>query len=281
MYTHSLTYTYDNYTNTGIQFTLAATRNIFLQLGVSDGSETALWEAGQQLPNLYVLAGNSDPIYPGKTFRRDPGNQPSLTACARFQSDSANDNIYFCADSINHGQYGYNNLQWYGLTYYHRFNDKWHISFESWHIQENGVPNVNNPQAAAIVAGGGTPFSPQFVPFNAPNGAQCHRINQLTCNAPEQSAVFYLNYSPRPLDNFSLRGEVFDDIVGQRTGTANTYYEAAIGWQHWLSPQIEMRPEVTWYHAANQDAFNGNSNIGIAPDRKTEVVASGDIILHF
>jgi hypothetical protein len=281
MYTHSLTYSFDNYTNTGIQFTLAATKNIFLQLGLTDGTETPIWEAGKQLPNLYVRAGNSDPLYPGTTFRKDPGNQPSVTACARFQSDTARDDLYLCADANNKGNYGYNNLQWLGLTYYHRFNDKWHISFEAWHIQENGVPNVNNPEAAAIVAGGGTPFSPQFIPFNAPDGAQCHNVNQLVCNAPEQSAVFYLNYSPRPLDNFSLRGEVFDDIVGQRTGTANTYYEAAVGWQHWLSPQIEMRPEITWYHAANQDAFNGNSNAGIAPDRKTQVVASGDIIVHF
>jgi hypothetical protein len=281
MYTHSMTYTYDNYTNTGIQTTLAVTKNIFLQLGLSDGSETALWNAGRQLPNLYVLAGNADPLYPGKVFRKDPGNQPSLTACLRIQSNSARDNIYLCADSINKGTYGYNNLQWYGLTYYHKFNDHWHISIESWHIQENGVPNTNNPVTNAIIAGGGTPFSPQYMPFNSPNGAQCRNPSVLTCNAPEQSAVFYLNYSPNPLDNFSLRGEVFDDIVGQRTGFANTYYEWALGWQHWLSPQIELRPEVTYYHAANQDAFDGNSNLGIAPTKRTAVIGAGDIIWHF
>jgi hypothetical protein len=83
------------------------------------------------------------------------------------------------------------------------------------------------------------------------------------------------------LNNFSLRGEVLDDIVGQRTGTATTYYEAALGWQHWLSPQIELRPEIAWYHSANAPAFNGNSDLGVAPDKKTEVVASGDIIVHF
>jgi hypothetical protein len=281
MYTHSMTYTFDNYTNTGVQVTLAATKNIFLQLGVNVGSDTAAWNAGRQLPNLYVLAGNPDPLYPGKTFRKDPGNQPSVTACARFQSDSAHDNLYLCADAINKGTYGYNNLQWLGVTYYHRFNDHWHISMEAWHMQEDGVPNVNNPATLAIIAGGGTPFSPQYVPFNAPNGAQCRNPAALTCNAPEQSAVFYLNYSPRPLDNFSLRGEVFDDIVGQRTGFANTYYEAALGWQHWLSPQIELRPEITYYHAANQDAFDGNSNLGIAPTKRTAVIGSGDIIWHF
>ena len=34
MYTHSMTYTFDNYTNTGIQTTLAVTKNWMLQLGV-------------------------------------------------------------------------------------------------------------------------------------------------------------------------------------------------------------------------------------------------------
>ena len=281
MYSHSLTYTYDNYTNTGVQLTLAATKNIFVQFGVADGSETALWNVGRQLPNLYVLAGNSDPLYPGRQFRKDPGAQASYTACLRMQTDSARDNVYFCADSINNGAYGYNNLQWLGVTYYHTFTEHWHISTEFWHIQENGVPNVDNPTAQAIIAGGGTPFSPQFIPFNAPNGAHCHNPAQLSCNAPEMSGVFYLNYSPNPLNNLSIRGEVFDDIVGQRTGVATTYYEAAIGWQHWLSPQIELRPEITWYHSANQDAFNGNSNLGIAPDKKTELVAAGDMIIHF
>jgi hypothetical protein len=281
MYSHSMTYTYDNYTNTGIQFTLAATKNIFLQFGVSDGSETALWNNGATLPNLFVRSGHADPLYPGSTFLKDPGNQPSYTGCLRIQSNSANDNLYLCADSINNGQYGYNNLQWFGATYYHRFDDHWHISVETYHIQEDNVPNVNNPQAAAIIAGGGTPFSPQFMPYNAPDGAQCRNVAALTCNAPVQSALFYLNYSPRPMDNFSLRGEVFDDIVGQRTGYANTYYEAAVGWQHWISPQIELRPEVTWYHAANQAAFNGNADTGTPADRKTQVVAAGDIIVHF
>ena len=120
----------------------------------------ALWNLGKQLPNLLWLcrAGGVDPLYPGTTFRKDPSARPSFVGpCARFQSNSQNDNIYFCADGINTGAWGYNNLQWLGFTYYHRFNDHWHISTEFWHMQENGVPNVDaNPAAQAIIAGGGT-----------------------------------------------------------------------------------------------------------------------------
>ena len=43
MYTHSMTYTYDNYTNTGVNATLAATKNWILQLGVTVGTEAMPW----------------------------------------------------------------------------------------------------------------------------------------------------------------------------------------------------------------------------------------------
>ena len=284
MYTHSLTYTNDNYTNTGIQTTLAVNKNVFLQFGLSVGSDTALSNAGAKLVNL--LPGN--PLYPGATFLKDPGAKLSYTGCARFQSNTGKDNIYFCADAFNNGVYGYNNLQWLGLTYYHKFNDKWHISWEGYYIHENNVPNLNDATVygqygtvAQIIANGGTPFSPNNIPFNAPNAAQCKSTTTLTCSSPVYSTVFYLNYSPNFLNNFSLRGEIMDDQVGQRTGTPNRYFESGIGWQHWLSPQIELRPEVTYYHAFDHAAFNGNSNLGIAPDKKDALVASGDIIMHF
>ena len=92
--------------------------------------------------------------------------------------------------------------------------------------------------------------------------------------------MYYLNYSPQPLDNFSLRMEFYDDKQGQSTGTATIYKDIGVGWQHWLSPQIELRPEFTYYWAT-KDAFDGDANKGIAADKKYEAVASGDIIVHF
>ena len=73
------------------------------------------------------------------------------------------------------------------------------------------MPNNTNPTAQAIVAGGGTPFSPQFIPFNAPGTAICSTPAVLTCNTDTQSFLMYLNYSPNKLNNFSLRAEWYDD----------------------------------------------------------------------
>ena len=89
-----------------------------------------------------------------------------------------------------------------------------------------------------------------------------------SCTAEFQTALMYLNYKPRPLDNISYRAEFVDDKEGQRTGIKTRYIETGIGWQHWFSPQIEIRPEVSYYKSLDAFAFNGNSNLGIATDQE-------------
>jgi hypothetical protein len=60
---------------------------------------------------------------------------------------------------------------------------------------------------------------------------------------------------------------IVDDYQGQRTGTKARYIETGIGWQHWFSPQIEVRPEVSYYKSLDAFAFNGNPNLGIPANR--------------
>ena len=275
MYSHSMMYSFDNYTNEGVVASLAIRKNLILQLGIVDGTETAIWNSGEKLKNL-----DPNPLFPNATFAKDPGNQPSLVACLRYTWNNGDDTIYPCADGINSGTWGYNNLQWYGFTYYHKFNDQWHLSFETYDLFQKNVANENNPIAAAAVANGGTPFSPQYIPFNAPDEAQC-APQRLTCTAMATGFVAYLNYKFSPLDNISFRPEFYDDMQGQRTGVATSYANFGIGWQHWLSPQIEFRPEVDFDYSLDKDAFNGDSLKGIAPDRRYTVVGAMDAIVHF
>ncbi len=164
-------------------------------------------------------------------------------------------------------------MQWYGFTAYHAFDPHWHISFETYDEHQSGVPNENNAQALYIYQNGGTPFSPQYIPYNAPDLAQCKSNADLRCTASAVGAVFYLNYSPNHLNNISLRGEYYNDIDGQRTGYKTKYSDVGLGWQHWLSPQVEFRPEFTWY-TSTIPAFNLGTE-------KQEKVFSGDVIAHF
>ena len=277
MYTHSLTYAVDNYTNTGIVATTALTKNLFLQTGVEVGTEAAIWHVGQREKNY-------DPsvLYPSGTFLKDPGAQfPTFTVCVRYTWDNGNDNLQPCANGINSGRWGYNNLQWYGFTYYHKFNDHWHMDMEFYDEFQRGVPNANNPAVETIYANGGTPFSPQYTPINGPNLAHCSDPRVLRCTASGIGVTGYLNYSPDPLNNFSFRPEYYADNQGQRTGTPTDYYEFSVGWQHWLSPQVEMRPEVGYYRSIDGVAFNGSPSRFQAPNKNYTVFAGGDIILHF
>ncbi|HEY2658597.1 MAG TPA: outer membrane beta-barrel protein [Caulobacteraceae bacterium] len=273
MYSHSISYTFDNFTNEGILSTLAVTKNVMVQLGVGMGTEAAVWHYNEKIPNLFVQNGGVDPLYPGKTMLKDPGAKPSISGCIRWQSSSGHDDLNVCADAINHGQWGYNNLQWYGFTYYHTFNKYWHVSFETYNEHQDGVINAKNPVAMNIYNNGGTPFSPQFIPFNSPFLAQCKSATVLRCKAEAQGALAYLNYSPNALNNISFRAEYYNDMQGQRTGAAAVYYEEAIGWQHWLSPQIELRPEFTYYHSSTR-VFDAGA-------KKTARIFAGDIIVHF
>ena len=43
MYTHSMTYSFDNYTNDGLQATLAGNKNLITQFGVCVGTEAPIW----------------------------------------------------------------------------------------------------------------------------------------------------------------------------------------------------------------------------------------------
>jgi hypothetical protein len=310
-YAHSLTYTFDNYTNSGIEFTQAVSKNWILEYGVSIGTEAAPWHMGQTMPNLYVTqnlaatTGVADVLYPGSTMLKDPGALPSYTVGVKWTSDDGRDDFNFVVNAHNTGVWGYNNLQWIGFTYYHKFNDYWHIAFETWNIHNKSVLDLNNANAQTILANGGTPFSAQYMPFNAPNGAWCLGPSQwqkatntglattgspgvpvgltapLTCSTNIQTALLYVNYSPNKLNNFSLRTEYFNDPQGQRTGVPTAYGEVALSWQHWFSPQIEVRPEIAYYRSIDNPAFNGNPAEGIVPNKNWSVVAASDLIIHF
>jgi hypothetical protein len=75
--------------------------------------------------------------------------------------------------------------------------------------------------------------------------------------------------------------EFVDDKQGQRTGTKTRYIETTIGWQHWFSPQIEIRPEVSCYRSTDAFAFNGNANFGIPANKNYPIIGAADMIIHF
>jgi hypothetical protein len=183
--THSLLYTIDPFTDTGIYGSLKLNKQWIIQLGISCSHDVACWT---------------------------PDATPAGIFCLNYSTSSNNDNFYGCANGINAGKYAYNNLQDYDFTWYHKFNSKWHMATEAWYMYERDVPNV-----AGNVA---NPVTPE----TGADGAFC-AAGQLRCTAPEYAIVNYINREVTSKFMFGFRSDLLNDKKGQRTGIAGKYTE--------------------------------------------------------
>ncbi len=107
-----------------------------------------------------------------------------MTACIRYISDDGKTDIMPCADAINSGKYGYNNLQWYGFTVYHAFNEHWHISYEAYDLFQKRCPTPLTAIVQTIYATWrGLRSRRNTCHSNAPDQAICADAMLLTCKA--------------------------------------------------------------------------------------------------
>lgn len=224
-YTHSLTYTYDCYTQTGINTTTRINNHWTVQLGVSAGCEAAPWTK-----------------HDGKL---------TFNACATYTWNHGRDQMYPCLNAYNSGKYSYNNLQAIYNTWYHKFgNSSWHMATEYWYMWEKNVPNVN--------PAGAPDASAALLELNA-NGAWCRFPTEVTCYAPEHAVVNYVEKQFGKHDYLTIRNEWFDDQKGQRTGFKSQYTEHEISFGHWIGTTILMRPEVRWERSYDVPAYNNGT----------------------
>jgi hypothetical protein len=218
-YSHSLTYTFDCYTQTGISTTTKLSDHFLIQFGLSPGCDTAPWTKDAKL---------------------------TFDSCLGFTWQHGNSNIYTCANAINDGNYAYNNLQAYYTTFYHKFNAKWHEATEGWYQYEKNTPNVLNPAAATLLEVGA-------------NGAECKNSGDLTCFAPDWAVVNYVERQFSKHDYMTIRNECVDDMVGQRSGYKTHYSEHLIGWGHWIGTTVLLRPELRFDHSYDVPAYNNGT----------------------
>jgi Putative beta-barrel porin-2, OmpL-like. bbp2 len=214
--THSLLYTIDPFTDTGIYASLKLNKQWMVQLGLSCSHDVACWT---------------------------PDATPSAIFCLNYSTASNNDNFYGCANGINSGKYAYNNLQDYDFTWYHKFNSKWHMGTETWYMYERDVPNV-----AGNVA---NPITPEI----GANGAFC-KTGVLRCTAPEYAIVNYVNREINSKFMIGFRSDFLDDKKGQRTGFATKYTENTLYATKYIGTSIMLRPELRFDHSWNLAAYN-------------------------
>jgi hypothetical protein len=121
LFSHSLLYSVDPFTDTGVLATVQVNPQLVVQAGISGGHDVALWTGDAK---------------------------PSFTGCVSYTTKSVNDNFYLCVNGLNDGKYAYNNIQMYDATWYHKFGKSLHMATETWEMYEHDVPSVTGPPSA-------------------------------------------------------------------------------------------------------------------------------------
>jgi hypothetical protein len=230
VYTHSLLYAIDPFTDTGILATFKLTAGLLLQLGLTASHDVAPWT---------------------------PDARPSLTACVSYTFNKGNDNLYPCVNGLNNGEYAYNNLQMFDNTWYHKFNDTWHMATEAWYMYQRGVPSVSGP----------------LLPEKGTNGAFC-APGQIRCTAPEWAMVNYVERQLSAKNYISIRSDFLDDMRGQRTGVKTRYAEETLMWGHWMGSTVLFRPEVRFDRALDRRSYDDGT-------RQNQFQLAMDVIFKF
>lgn len=215
-YSHSLLYTVDPYTQTGIIASIKFSDRWLLQAGFSDGNDVAIWT---------------------------PDRKPTGLIGVQYRWRQGKDALYAVANSVNDGKYAYNNIQSYFNTWYHVFNSRWHTDTEAWYMYERDVPSI----APGVV-------NPVPTETGA-NGAFC-AYGKRTCFAPEVAVVNYVEDKINTHNYLSIRNEFVDDIKGQRTGYATKYSEHLLSYGHWIGSTVLFRPELRLEHSYNLAAYD-------------------------
>jgi hypothetical protein len=137
MASHSLLYGFDNYCQEGIFTTTKINDQWTIQLGISDGTDVALWQ-------------------------NDPGRQVTGTAMIQWTSPNQMDSIYAGDNNFNNGKFGYNNLQQIVGTWTHKFNDKIYTATEAWYMYMNDA--IDHPTQEVPFQGGSFPVRNGYAP---------------------------------------------------------------------------------------------------------------------
>lgn len=230
MGSHSLLFTYDTYTQTGIMFTVMLNENWTVQAALHAGTDMAPWYKGAVPTGMFGV---------------------------RWVSSNDKDSVYLVLNSINSAKFqrfhqygeklGHDNFNYLVGTWQHKFNDDIHTKLEGYFMW----------QRDAVV--GGTPSAGPVRFFGGGGG--------IGKNIPGTTWTYgLLNYTMFKLSEkafITVRNEVWRDADGERSGFRGTYTSHAIGLTHNFNTIVQIRPEIGYYRNWNHKAFDLGKRRGL------------------
>jgi Putative beta-barrel porin-2, OmpL-like. bbp2 len=224
LFTHSLMFTVDCYTQTGINADVKLNDQWSVMAGIHAGDDVAPWNAAAHPTGMFMV---------------------------RWVSKSNNDSIYGGIDSVNDGNFkgGHDNLQQSNVTWTHRFNETgtFLTTTEGYYIYQfnalvGGTVNNGPPHAWFEAVGPGT-----LIPGNAP------AIGVVNYTEWKFSKKDFL--SVRPIDYLV-------DVKGERTGFPTTYSSWTVGVTHRFNELLSVRPEVRYEYAFSARPYDNGTRSG-------------------
>ena len=241
MGTHSLLFTFDTYTQTGLMVTTMLDKQWSVQAGIHAGTDMAPWYEGAV---------------------------PTGMAGVRWVSLDNGDSVYLVLNAINNAKFqrftvdgqpaGHDNYNYLVGTWQHKIDETLQTRTESYFMW----------QRDAVV--GGTPSLGPTRYYGSDGGLGA----DIPGTTLTYGAVNYTVLQTSDRDYVTLRNEVWRDEDGARSGFAGTYTSHAIGLTHNFSPWFQVRPEVGYYRNWNRPAFDLGRRRGI-------VLAGFDVTLRF
>ncbi len=241
MGTHSLLFTFDTYTQTGIMFTVMINKNWTVQAALHAGTDMAPWYKGAL---------------------------PTGMLGVRWVSDDNNDSVYLVLNDINAAKFrrfqmygqplGHDNFNYLVGTWQHRFNENIHTKTEAYFMWQRDAVVGGTPSAGPVESyGGGGGIGPDI-----PGTVLTYGI------------LNYTMFKFSDKDYITLRNEVWYDEDGERSGFPGTYTSNAIGWTHNFNEIVQIRPEIGYYRNWQNPAFDLGRKRGM-------VLAGLDMTIRF
>ncbi len=241
MGSHSLLFTFDTYTQTGIMGTWMLDKQWTVQAALHSGTDMAPWYKGAI---------------------------PTGAFGVRWVSQSNNDAMYTWLNAINNARFrrfdedgqpaGHDNFNYLVSTWEHRFNRYAVTKTEGYIMWQRdavvgGTPSIGPPEPF----GGGGGIGPDIPGLTWTFGAVNFTIFQL-------SHTSYV----------TVRNEYWKDDRGERSGFPGPYSSHAIGWAKYLTPEVLFRPEIGFYRNWHEPAFDLGT-------KKNMLMAGFDITFRF
>jgi hypothetical protein len=215
MATHSLVYSFDNYTMWGIWPMIKLNESWLVQLGIASGVDTAPW--------AYTI--------------HEPGCEPTASLNVQYIDKGGHDSFYIGMNSLNKGNFGFNNLQECIESYTHKFNDVVWTTFEGQYMWTNGCTTGPTQKV---------PYVDGFYPNHAGRAYTLGLLNytcfRIACNA-----------------FLTIRNEVWNDPDGYRSGYGSCYSEHDIGITWQVNKLLIIRPEIRFEHAYKENGTASSS----------------------